>query len=230
MSIETSFTDRHGGVSKAPFDTFNLAFHTGDDPNAVRKNRSRLRESIGIETIVWMDQVHGDHIEVVTSFRPEPVASCDAVVTDRKGLALAVMVADCIPILMYDPDREVIAALHAGRKGTLLNIASKTVETMVERFDAGPDRIRAMLGPSIHVCCYEVGPDIAAEIRKNHGSRYVNDRSLDLQELNRDQLVEAGVQPRNIEVSPICTCCDRNYFSYRREGVTGRFAGIIWMR
>ncbi|BDY13142.1 peptidoglycan editing factor PgeF [Hydrogenimonas cancrithermarum] len=229
MTIRYRFTDRHGGTGSPPYDTFNLARHVGDHPADVSRNRARLKENLGMETIVWMEQVHGARIEVVTSMHLETVPACDAIVTDNPDIALAVMVADCIPILMYDATKGVVAAVHAGRNGTFLKIAPKTVRTLQERFGCTPTDIRVVMGPSIHACCYEIGDDLAAVVEKNFGKGYMNGRSLDLQKLNRDQLTEAGVGEGNIEISEVCTCCDHDYFSYRREGTTGRFAGVIWM-
>ena len=229
MSVEFRFTDRHGGRSGAPYDSFNLAFHTGDDPETVEANRSILQKRLGIDHIVWMDQVHGDNIEIVTSCPTRPVPSCDALVTKAKGVALAVMVAYCIPVLIYDPHKEIVAAVHAGRNGTFLEIVPKTVKRMEKSFGSRPEELWVRMGPSIRRCCYEVSPEIAEIAQKNFGEQYVNGRSLDLQSLNRDQLLQLGTKPENIGISPICTCCDPNYFSYRREDVTGRFAGMVWM-
>ncbi len=229
MIVKTLFTDRHGGVGEAPYDTFNLAFHVGDTPSAVAVNRQILQQRYDTPPIVWMEQVHGDTVRIVENADLDTISACDAIVTDRPGIALAVMVADCIPILLHDPERGVVAAVHAGRNGTFLQIAPKTVETMAERFGCRPEEMRVWMGPSIRVCCYEVGDEIAEIARKNFGEAYVNGRSLDLPALNLDQLLKTGVKPENIEVSSVCTRCDKNYFSYRREGTTGRFAGLIWM-
>ncbi len=139
------------------------------------------------------------------------------------------MVADCIPILLHDPVRGVIAAVHAGRNGTFLKVASKTAEVMGERFGSAMEDIRVTMGPSIHACCYEVGEEIGAIVRKNFGDAYMNDRSLNLQELNREMLLQSGITRRHIEISDICTCCNPNYFSYRREGTTGRSVGVVWI-
>ncbi|WP_456449620.1 peptidoglycan editing factor PgeF [Hydrogenimonas sp.] len=229
MIVNTLFTDRHGGVGESPYDTFNLAFHVGDTPSVVAVNRQILQQRHDTPPIVWMEQVHGDTVRIVENGDLDTISACDAIVTDRPGIALAVMVADCIPILLHDAKRGVVAAVHAGRNGTFLQIAPKTVETMVERFGCRPEEMRVWMGPSIRVCCYEVGDEIAGIARKNFGEAYVNGRSLDLPALNLDQLLKAGVKPENIEVSSVCTRCDKNYFSYRREGTTGRFAGLIWM-
>lgn len=229
MKIRTLFTDRNGGVSRPPYQSFNLAFHTGDDPAAVKRNREILKKRTGVSSIVWMDQVHGDRVETVDISTPSPLLACDAIVTDESDLALAVMVADCIPILLSDKTKGVIAAIHAGRNGTLKEIAKKTVETMQKNFGSTPADIEAKLGPSICERCYEVSKQIADIVKKSFGSSYVNGRYLNLRRLNFDQLTGAGLKPEKIEISDICTKCTEEYFSYRKEGVTGRFAGVIWI-
>ncbi|WP_457592440.1 peptidoglycan editing factor PgeF [Hydrogenimonas sp.] len=228
MNIHTLFTDRKGGASLPPYDTFNLAFHTGDDRAAVAKNRALLKERIGVETLHFMEQIHSDTVRIVDK-SAGPLLRCDAIVTASFSNALVVMVADCIPILLYDEERGVIAAVHAGRNGTFKNISAKTVEVIHQEFGCRPERIKAKLGPSIHTCCYEVSEEMAQIAEKSFGKGYVNGRYLNLQRLNRDQLVKAGLHPGNIDISEICTCCSDRHFSYRREGITGRFAGVVWM-
>ena len=223
------FTDRHGGVSRPPYDSLNLGDHVGDDPAVAAKNRRRLQTRIGGLPIVWMEQVHGDRIVDARSAN-DRVGRCDAIVTDRPGIALAVMVADCIPILMADTQRGVVAAVHAGRNGTLLDIAPKTVAHMVAHYGCRVDDIDVWMGPAIGVCCYEVSEQIAKIVAKSRGERYMNGRYLDLKSLNRDCLIAAGIDAKRVHISDTCTCCDDNYFSYRREGVTGRFAGIIGLK
>jgi len=230
VRVHHLFTDRHGGASPRPYRSLNLAYHTGDQPAIVTYNRQRLCKRHKIPPTVWMDQVHGDRIVTVDTPSPDTIPACDGIVTDRPGLALAVMVADCIPILIADERRGVIAAVHAGRNGTMLGIAAKAITTMGERFGSDPDGMRAWLGPSIHACCYEVSPLLARLATERFGPAYVNGRYLDLPAINRDTLQRLGVPSDRIHISPICTGCDKNYFSYRKEGVTGRFAGIIWIQ
>ena len=220
------FSDRHGGVSAPPYDSLNLGDHVGDDPEAVARNRRILQRRIGGLPIVWMEQVHGDRIVDVKG-PTERAGRCDALVTKCPGIALAVMVADCVPILMADTRRGVVAAVHAGRNGTLLDIAPKTVVHMAKRYGCDPRDIEVWMGPAIGVCCYQVSEEIATIVGKSVGEKYVNGRYLDLKSLNRDRLIAAGVLPEHIMISDVCTCCDLDYFSYRRDGVTGRFAGVI---
>ncbi len=229
-------SDRHGGVSPAPYDTLNVALHVGDQPVNVLKNRTELafRWDFLIENLIYMDQTHSDHIQIIDDTAINKIENCDAIITAQRNIPLMVMVADCIPMMIYDPKKRVIAAVHAGRNGTFLNIGAKTIKRMQEHFGTDPADIRIALGPSIHVCCYEVGEEIADIVQKSFDNDYIEEREgktfLNLQKCNVDRLHEAGVPAQNIEVSPVCTCCDTNYFSYRREGVTGRFAGVIKLK
>ncbi len=229
MTVQTLFTDRRGGFSAPPYDTFNLALHVGDDPDAVGRNRALLERRIGAEKIVWMEQIHGDSVRRVATPTPDTVSACDALVTDRPGIALAVMVADCIPLLLFDRSRGVVAAVHAGRNGTFLRIAQKSVEAMKRLFGCSPADIAACMGPSIGPCCYEIGEDLAALVKKSFGREFMKGRYLDLAALNAAQLEEAGLERSKIAMPPLCTRCSPDHFSYRREGETGRFAGVVWL-
>lgn len=226
MSIEAWFTDRHGGTSLPPYNTLNLAGHVGDDASAVAENVGILRERFRLERLVRMNQVHSDAIVTICGI-PVNMPECDAMITDRKDLALMVLVADCQPILLFDSTRGVIAVVHAGREGTRLNIASKCVRAMHERFGCDSKEIRALIGPGIHACCYEVSEPMAAAFAAQVGEAFVSGRNLDLPAANAAQLRAEGVAEEHIERNSVCTCCSKDYFSYRREGVTGRFAGII---
>ncbi len=228
MKIGWTFTDRRGGVSRPPYDSLNLALHTGDDPSAVSQNRKILQNRIGLP-VYFMQQVHGDNIVIVEESSPETLQACDAIITNRPGIALVVMVADCIPLLLFDEIKGVAAAVHAGRNGTFLNIGAKCVKTMAERFGCRSGDIHAKMGPSIRACCYEISEEMAAVVRKNFGEKYMNGRYLNLQSLNRDRLLEAGLREDSIDISKVCTCCSADHFSYRREGATGRFAGAVWI-
>lgn len=229
-------TNRYGGVSSAPYDSFNFALHVGDNPLKVLENRMILAEKSDflVENLLYMDQTHSDNIAVITDCAVNKIEDCDAMITHQKNIPLMVMVADCIPILLYDPVKKVIGVAHAGRNGTFKEIAKKTVLKMKETFDVKVSDLLVYLGPSIHACCYEVGSEIAEIVIKNFGEKYIKIVEqrwfLDLQHMNLDQLMDIGVQKEHIETSLICTCCDKDYFSYRREGVTGRFSGIIKLR
>lgn len=230
------FSNKEEGFSEPPYDSLNVALHVGDDPRSVLKNRTYLSQKYGflLENFIYMDQVHSDAIKVIDDPMFNRIDKCDAVITNKKNIPLMVMVADCIPILMYDKDKKVIAAVHSGRSGTFKNIATKTVLKMKKEFSSGVENILICMGPSIGACCYEVGRDIANTAKKEFGNGCVLEKEgkffLDLKWINLKQLKNVGIKEENIEISDICTCCDKNYFSYRRDGKTGRFAGIIMLR
>ncbi|WP_200762943.1 peptidoglycan editing factor PgeF [Nitrosophilus alvini] len=222
------FTNRHGGYSKEPYSTFNLAFHVGDDPKNVEKNRNFLKTLIKADRIVFMDQVHGDRVVAIDEKNINDIHRCDAVLTHLKDVALCVMVADCNPILLYEPQKEIVAAVHAGRNGTFLGIVQKSVDMMKEFYGCDSSKIMAFIGPSIRKCCYEVSEEIAGVVKKCYGRKYIhNERFLDLAAMNIDQLKSSGLKEENINLTPVCTCCFKDYFSYRRDKITGRFAGVI---
>lgn len=225
-------TTRFGGVSKPPFDELNLALHVGDDESAVVKNRQILADRLMIraDKLIFMNQTHSDQVEVV---RSQCTPNADAIVTDQKGLFLAVMTADCVPIVLYDPVRQVVAAIHAGWRGTADQIVKKTIETMQKEFGTNPADLIAGIAPSIKSCCYEVDSVVYNPMKKinleksmiSHGNMRWR---LDLQSANKTELIRCGV--KNIETIGICTACDDRFFSYRRANITGRFVTVIGMR
>lgn len=228
-------SDRFGGVSKAPFNFLNLALHVEDNSKDVITNRILVSEKLGFlaQNMIFMDQVHEATIVHIEDTSQNKIPSCDGIVTNIKNIPLMVMVADCVPLSFFDPVQKVIGVAHAGRNGTFLEISKKMVENFVEQYDSKREDIIVGIGVSIHSCCYEIGESLAKIAIKNFGEKYVtiNDKKyfLDLQMLNRDQLIESGIKSKNIEISSICSCCNSNYFSYRREGVTGRFAGFMML-
>ncbi len=229
-------SDRHGGVSEAPYDTLNVALHVGDQPIRVLKNREILSNKWDfiLQNLIYMDQVHGNCVEVIEDPLRNKIEACDALITDLKNIPLMVMVADCVPLLFFDPSKRVIGVAHAGRNGTLLNIAQSVIDRMQDRYGVDPADLRVHIGTSIGVCCYEVGEDIADIVKKSGGEAFVVKRSnkyfLDLKEMNHQQLLEAGVRDVHIEISPLCTVCEKDFFSYRREGRTGRFCAVMMLR
>jgi YfiH family protein len=174
-----------------------------------------------------MNQVHYDEVKVVNE---NDLYECDGLVTNRVDTPLMVMVADCIPILFFDKSRGVIGVAHAGRNGTYLDIASNVVKKMIDEFGCGVENIEVELGASIQKCCYEVSNELAIIASKNFGEDVVDGRFVDLQLINKKQLIKSGILEENISISDICTkCSGKNYFSYRIDKNCGRFAGIIWL-
>ena len=216
------FTDRRAGSSLAPYESFNLAIHVGDDPVAVARNRASLSQAVG--QVQFMNQIHGDAFVVVNQLSDiDP--TCDALITTTAGLGLAVLVADCIPLLLSSST--VVAAVHVGRKGLLNSIALKVVHEMRR---LGATAIHAQLGASICGRCYEVPEAMADEVVRTHPAAFALTRdgtlALDLPKALIADLVGQAV---TYEASTICTLEDQEYFSYRRHNITGRNAGVIWL-
>lgn len=223
-------TTRAGGVSKPPFAAFNLGDHVGDDPVAVAANRRRLATAVGLhDGIVWMNQVHSAHVEVVDGVG-ETVDDTDGLVTTTPMLALAVVTADCVPVLMADARAGVIAAVHAGRVGAQQGIVASALQTMME-VGARVEDVSVLLGPAVSGRNYEVPAEMAAEVeRALPGSRTTTRRGtpgLDLRAGIAAQLRALGVAA--IDVDPRCTVEDRNLFSHRRDSPTGRLASLVWL-
>ncbi|OCL95969.1 peptidoglycan editing factor PgeF [Aliarcobacter thereius] len=219
MSIKYFISDKNDG---------NLAFHVGDIIENVEKNRENLAKKYSYknEDMVYMNQIHSDNIVIVDEKSDKLIDNCDAIITNSKNLPLMVMVADCIPILLFDEKKSVISAIHAGRNSTFLEITKKTAQIFIDKFNSNPKDIRAVLGASIQKCCYEVSLEMAKIVESSFGKEFVEGRNIDLQNINRKQLNDLGI--KNIEISDICTKCGTsNYFSYRKNSRTGRFAAII---
>ncbi len=233
MGVRWSFSDRHGGVGVAPYESLNIARHVGDDPVTVATNRQRLADQLGLSplSLVFMDQVHGDRVSVVDvkSDLPFATAGTDSIVTSAIGQALVVMVADCVPVLMADADAGVIAAVHAGRPGVRSQIVLRALEAMA-RLGASRSRTVAWLGPSVCPACYEVPADMRADVASVVPAAWATSKTgtpaLDLRAGLTADLMGAGVTVTS--VGP-CTAESPDHFSYRRDGTTGRFAGVIWL-
>ena len=193
----------------------------GDSAETVARNRELLSKITG--PIQFMNQVHGDEVVEVKSIGDDP--TCDALITRAPGIALAVMVADCIPLLLSAST--VIGAVHVGRRGLMNSVAVKAVDAMRK---LGADQIHAQLGPSICGRCYEVPQELADEVVAQHpaASSLTNNLTpaLDLPRALIADLVASGV---TYEASAICTLENDEYFSYRRHNITGRNAGVVWL-
>jgi len=224
-------TDRRGGASAGDFDSFNLGDHVGDDPAAVAANRARLARRLGLpaERVVWMDQVHGTRIARVHGPTGGAVPATDGLVTDRPGLALAVLTADCVPVLAADEEAGVIGAAHAGRVGAAGGIVPSLVGAMTS-LGARPERISVLLGPAAAGIHYELPDELAAEVEQAlPGSRtrtVAGTAGVDIRAGITRQLAGLGVT--RVAADPRCTIADESLFSYRRQGRTGRQASVIW--
>ena len=230
--VRMVFTAKAGGVSSSPYESFNLGDHVGDAPEDVASNRQRLADVLGLapEQFVWMEQLHTNTVTVVDGPQSEPVEATDAVVTTQPGLALCVLVADCVPVLLSDHNAGVIAAAHAGRLGARNGIVKKTVEKMVE-LGANPANIQVLLGPAAAGASYEVPLEMARNVESRlPGSMTKTSKGttgLDIRAGLVRQLLSLGVT--HVDADPRDTVTDTDSFSYRREGTTGRQAGVIWL-
>ncbi|WP_078594181.1 peptidoglycan editing factor PgeF [Streptomyces sp. NRRL S-920] len=229
-----AFTDRWGGVSAVPYEELNLGGAVGDDADAVRENRTLAATSLGVDParVVWMNQVHGRDVAVVDGpwGAGAEIPSVDAVVTARRGLALAVLTADCTPVLLADPAAGVVAAAHAGRPGMVAGVVPAAVEAMV-RLGAEPGRITARTGPAVCGRCYEVPGAMRADVAAVEPAAYAETSwgtpAVDVTAGVHAQLERLGVRDR--EQSPVCTLESADHFSYRRDRTTGRLAGYVWL-
>lgn len=234
LAIPHGFSTRAGGVSTAEYEQLNLGRKVGDDPAHVAENGRRFLEATGARALACLDQVHGDRVLELETGRPDlqPLGEADAAVTSAPGLALCIGTADCLPILIHARDVKAVGAAHAGWRGADLRIGARTVEAL-QRRGADPKAMKAVLGPCIRRCCYEVSEDLAARFAKQFGEQVV-DRShgaphLDIALASKLALEGAGLAPDAVFDLGLCTACDsERFFSHRRDrGVTGRMLAFI---
>lgn len=235
---------RLGGVSESPYQELNLGFHVGDNPEAVLENRTRLMDSVGVPLshVVTCNQTHSGNVAIVdesmrglgASTYASALSDTDALITNNKDICLMVMIADCVPIILFDPEKCVAGIVHAGWKGTVQDVTGNTVRQMIQVYGSAPQNIIAGIGPSIGPVHYEVGPEVveianstfpnANVIRKDREGRTY----FDLWKANVFQLLTSGLVRKNIELAGICTFAENaNFYSHRREKLTGRFCAAI---
>ncbi len=233
------FSTKSGGFSTPPYTGNNLAYHVNDDPDIVRHNHEAYAKFLNypFEKLVRMDQVHGNKIVTVDKrLDPKKVPQCDALITNQLQTPLMVMVADCLPILMYDPINQAIAAVHAGRAGIFSKIVPLCIEQLQLQYQTSPEDLIVVAGPAIHSCCYEVGEEIVNACRQQEYYYAIesknNSHYLDLVSILRSQLKNAGIKDKHIDISSICTSCHKDtFYSYRAENNTcGRFSGVIMLK
>ncbi len=229
---------RSGGVSVGEYASFNLGEFAGDDPQSVAENRQRLanRLGVGAHQLIFPHQIHEDRIlkvdENFLSLPPEhqkqAASGYDALVTNVLNICIGVTTADCVPLIAYDPYKKVLAAIHAGWRGTVARIAPKTIHRMVEDYDCVAENILIGIGACISAEKFEVGEEVVAAFRE--ANIEINDASflhpqtnkchIDLQEVNRNLLLEEGILPPNIELMKLCTYTHEElFFSARRQGI-----------
>lgn len=236
-----AFCTRRNGSSPAPFDSLNFSINEGDREENVRQNWQTLSVAYGIasERFFTLRQVHGENILLLDSLDTaggNGQLEYDAVLTSRRGVALCIKTADCAPVLLADAGLSAIAAVHAGWKGTSLQIAFKAAVSLMEKFGVRPENILAAVGPAIGPCCYEVDSVVRDAMRGTPGSGLFETCApgkwkFDLPGANREQLLQAGIPRGNISLSGLCTSCRRDmFYSHRAERQTGRQLNFIMIR
>lgn len=239
-----AFCTRLGGTSPAPFASLNVSVRRGDRPENVQRNREIIAQSFGFtpDRLVLAHQIHGDNFHILTDQDSLPlygILEGDGFITDRPGVVLCVKTADCVPVLLADGKKKVVAAVHAGWRGTARGIAGKAVRIFRERFASVPEDLWAAIGPAIGPCCYEVDDKVRREFENHPGiekplkpAAKKGHWMLDLALANRLQLEAAGVSAGQIGAAGVCTSCRRDaFFSHRAEGeTTGRQLNFIMIR
>ena len=219
--LKLGFTTRFGGVSEGAYESLNLGDHVGDLSANVAKNREILAEQIGVApcNLKFMRQIHSNRVEILRNLDDE-LPPCDGVITALRGIALCVLVADCSPVLISDERRGIVAAVHAGRAGVTGKICTNAVGLMKSEFGCEASDLRGFVGANIKVRNYEVG-----ELDLGEFNRYKKEGKFDMEAALRDEFAQLGIG--RAEFDPRCTFETRELFSYRRDGVTGRFCGFI---
>jgi polyphenol oxidase len=242
-NIRHFVSGRQGGVSTHEVGTFNLSFRATDSRENVLENRRRLAQALGIESnqLIFPSQTHSDRVQLVTATtHPDTLTDTDALITNTPGICICVMSADCVPILLYDPVTQSVGAVHAGWRGTVSKILTKTIEAMQQQFGTKPENLAAGIGPSISPDMYQVGSEVIEAVQQAFGqTQGLVDKEdtqgkgyLNLWEANRRQLQELQVPEHSVEFAGICTYQQsQNFFSARKSAnQAGRFAaGIMIM-
>jgi YfiH family protein len=233
------FSNRQGGVSRTPYESLNLGFKSGDEISRVRENRYRLAVHTGIPVASWtlVRQVHSSRVARVEQANVgagsldyfSGMDDADAMITRESDAALCILAADCVPVAVYGGHPPAIGLAHSGWKGTWEEIAGETLKKLESTFGVRAGEVAVTLGPGIRSCCYEVDAERADSFRQRFGDECVNGSRLDLFRAIHLTLHRAGVKEGMIRDTGVCTCCDSDYYSFRREGTTGRQAAILQM-
>lgn len=235
IAARHAFTTRYGGASSGIYSSLNLLIHSEDSREDLEKNYKLICSELGTnpEKLVFSKQVHKDTVRTVTEkdsrrvlFSETPYEA-DALITAEEGLPLIIFIADCIPVLLYDPKTPAIGAVHAGWRGTVMDIAGKAVAEMCRNFGSKPSDIRAAIGQGIGPCCFETGEEVPTALREllfEEAEAFIKEKKggkamVDLKGANRHLLLRRGLLPENIEVSDECTSClNDKYWSHRATG------------
>lgn len=246
-SLFAGFTTKYGGYSKGEFFSLNLALHVEDECKRVLDNREKLCHAFNLdfEKLTTCQQVHGNKVALVTKDNMgrgnrdlvDTIKDVDALITKEKDIPLMLFFADCTPIMLYDKKNNAIGLIHSGWKGTVVNIVKETISEMTKKFTTNPSDILACIGPSIGSCCYKIYGELLNKVKEkmlvdeDYKAICRNEKEdfyLDLQKYNELNLIKAGVSPQNIEILKVCTSCNSDFYSYRRDGGScGRFSAFM---
>ena len=223
--------NRHGGVSPSPWDTNNVSFGLGDSSENVLANREQIKKAVGFKHLVSAKQVHDSKVYVVDGVPDEDieVEGFDALITNVPGIGLMIQQADCQAVFLFDPEKKAVGIVHVGWRGSVADIIAETVYTMSQTFSTETVDIIAAISPSLGPCCAEF-INFRSELPAALHGYQVQPNYFDFWKISRDQLSAAGIRPENIHVAGICTCCNPDFFSYRREKDTGRFGSVIGIK
>jgi YfiH family protein len=229
--IVFGMSTREGGVSPGKLG-LNMSFRVGDNPENVLENRKRFLTYLGIDQqkVAYPQQEHTNNVQICSI--AAKYDHCDALVSKESNLFLAISIADCTPVILFDKSKKVIAAIHAGWRGTVQQITKIAVSKMVEEFGCNAKEIVAFIGPSASKCCYEVGEDVAQQFPKECLERKQNGKYLlDVKKANQIQLLHYGIEKDNIEIHNDCTISNELYHSYRRDGnESGRMLAVVGIK
>lgn len=246
--IDHFINNRHGGFSLGVYSSLNTAFHVGDKDEDVLRNRKKIAGALSVELLQFTlaNQTHSNNIAIVEHSNRScgshglkgAIDDTDALLCNTKGVFICVQMADCVPILLYDPVKQVVGAVHAGWRSTVKFIAPAAIEQLTKTFGCNPSDVVAGIGPSIGPCCYEVGHDVKLASDRAFGDKVgiikpaanAGKYIFDQWQANYESLISSGLQRKNIELSGICTRCNSDdFFSSRASnGLAGRFlAGIM---
>lgn len=225
--------DRHGGVSKNHFASLNIGRSVGDRDESVTANRHLVRERLGVLSLLFARQVHGEEVYLLGEPLSEDteVDGYDALITMQRNVGLVVQHADCQAVLLYDPERKAIGALHSGWRGSVINLIGRTIESMTDAFGTDPSQVQAVISPSLGPCCAEFvnyRTELPAEFQQFKDER----DHFNFWNISKMQLVQGGLLQESITLPTSCTSCSNDYFSYRRAcrevgGVAGRNCSVI---
>ncbi len=237
--ISHGFLSRIGGISKPPFSSLNFDTRDGDDIKNVEHNKTTVGRLFGFDAdrILTINQAHGSNVLVIDKPIKDTFSlskiSADAIITNQYDVAIGILTADCVPILLLDPVKKIVGAVHAGWRGTVKAVVQKAIEIMAREFGSDKKEILAAIGPSIGQCCYKIDEVVAKEFRDNEYIKKEDDCwRLDLKKVNLSQMVSSGILGKNISVEDLCTSCRNDlFFSYRKDGkITGRQLNFVMLR